>query len=198
MSETLDGVAAEIRACTLCRLSSSRNQAVPGEGRTDADLLFIGEAPGWSENQQGRPFVGAAGKLLEELLASINLTREQVFITNIVKCWPPGNRDPQTDEIACCLDYLRRQVDIIDPKIIVTLGRHSMARFFRGAKISKIHGTTIDYNGRKVFAMYHPAAALHQASLRQTLFDDMETIPAILEGITITAKPPQEEQLSLF
>jgi DNA polymerase len=182
----LEEVAAEIRACRRCRLHETRTQAVPGEGHPDTEVLFVGEGPGLNEDRQGRPFVGPAGALLDELLASIGWRREEVFITNVVKCRPPGNRDPEPDEIAACAPFLRRQVEILDPALVVTLGRHSMARFMPGAKIGAAHGTVrpappeSGAGGALVFAMYHPAAALHQGSLRPTLEADVLRIPAAL------------------
>ncbi len=185
----LEAVAAEVRVCRRCRLHEQRTNAVPGEGHPSTEVLFVGEAPGLNEDRQGRPFVGPAGALLDELLASIGWRRDEVFITNVVKCRPPGNRDPEPDEIAACAPFLRRQVEVLDPALIVTLGRHSMARFMPGAKIGAAHGTVrpappeSGADGALVFAMYHPAAALHQASLRPTLEADTLQIPgALLEA----------------
>jgi uracil-DNA glycosylase len=198
----LKTVASEVSVCVDCKLHRSRKLAVPGEGPAAADILFIGEGPGFHENEQGRPFVGAAGRFLEELLASIGLTRGQVFITNIVKCRPPGNRDPLPDEIDACSKYLERQIAAINPKIIVTLGRHSMARFFPNARISTLHGQGKSVNGRMVVAMYHPAAALHQPSLRQQVEEDFSRLPEWLSRATRPAPDPTPpagpEQLSLF
>jgi uracil-DNA glycosylase len=198
---TLAEIAARVSTCPDCDLCRSRARAVPGEGPADAKIMFIGEGPGWHENQQGRPFVGPAGQFLNELLASIGLKREDVFITNVVKCRPPGNRDPLPDEIAACSKYLDRQLELIKPRMIVTLGRYSMARFFPNARISQIHGQARKENGVIYFPMYHPAAALHQASLRATVEADMLKIPALLADMErveeqSTAPPPQ--QLSLF
>lgn len=182
----LEQVAAEVRACRRCRLHEHRTNAVPGEGHPSTEVLFVGEGPGLNEDRQGRPFVGPAGALLDELLARIGWRREEVFITNVVKCRPPGNRDPEPDEIAACAPFLRRQVEILDPALVVTLGRHSMARFMPGAKIGAAHGTVrpapsdSGADGALVFAMYHPAAALHQGSLRPVLEADMLRIPAAL------------------
>lgn len=202
MSAELDAVAAEVSACTGCKLHLSRKLAVPGEGPADSELMFIGEGPGFHENEQGRPFVGAAGNFLEELLGSINLTREQVYITNIVKCRPPGNRDPQPAEIEACADYLERQIRSINPKVIVTLGRFSMARYFPNARISAIHGRAKRVRGRLVVPMYHPAAALHQPSLRKTIEADFAHLPKLIsEGVAPTpAEEPQQDmqQLNLF
>jgi DNA polymerase len=200
----LQQVATEVAGCTACKLHLSRKLAVPGEGPADSDILFIGEGPGFHENEQGRPFVGAAGAFLEELLASVGLSREQVFITNIVKCRPPGNRDPQGPEIESCSEYLERQIRAINPKIIVTLGRFSMARFLPNARISSIHGRAQRSGGRTVVAMYHPAAALHQPSLRQTIQEDFALLPGYVAQAKAPAAAEEEasseapQQLSLF
>ena len=162
----LEAIASEVRACQKCPLGQGRTHAVPGEGPADADIMFIGEGPGFHEDRQGRPFVGAAGQFLEELLASIGLTREDVYITNVIKCRPPGNRDPQPNELAACSEYLDRQIASIRPQIIVTLGRFSMARYFPGASISRIHGQCKRVGNITVFPMLHPAAALHQPKWR--------------------------------
>jgi DNA polymerase len=159
---------------------------VPGEGNQSTEVLFVGEGPGLNEDRQGRPFVGAAGQFLEELLASVGWRRDDVFITNVVKCRPPQNRDPEPDEIAACDPFLRRQMAALEPAVVVTLGRHSMGRFMPGARIGQIHGTVrpaapdSGAGDAAVFAMYHPAAALHQGSLRRTLLDDMAGIPSAL------------------
>jgi uracil-DNA glycosylase family 4 len=201
--DELRAVAAEVRVCKACKLYRSRKNAVPGEGPGASALMFIGEGPGFHENEQGRPFVGAAGKYLEELLASIGLRRDQVFIGNVVKCRPPGNRDPLPEEIQACSGFLERQIAAIQPKVIVTLGRFSMARFFPNARISEIHGHARMVNGRMVVAMYHPAAALHQPSLRRDVESDFARLPALIQRAapeqpspSETAEPPQ--QLSLF
>ncbi len=201
--DELRAVATEVRACKACKLYRSRKNAVPGEGPAASDLMFIGEGPGFHENEQGRPFVGAAGKYLEELLASIGLRREQVFIGNVVKCRPPGNRDPLPEEIQACSAFLERQIQAIQPKVVVALGRFSMARFFPNARISDIHGQARMLNGRMVVAMYHPAAALHQPSLRREIEADFANLPALILRAapapptdSETAEPPQ--QLSLF
>ena len=195
----------KIAKCDDCRLCKQRRQAVPGEGREDADILFIGEAPGWHEDQQGRPFVGPAGQFLEELIGSIKLKRSDVYIANVVKCRPPGNRDPLPDEISACRKWLDRQIELIKPKMIVTLGRYSMARYFPGGSISKLHGTSRVSDGITYFAMYHPAAALHQGSLRKVLMEDMLKIPPLLErpaeaAVVEEIKPERVEpkQLSMF
>jgi uracil-DNA glycosylase family 4 len=176
----LAAVAAEVRGCTRCPLHRGRMNAVPGEGNPLSDVLLVGEGPGAREDATGRPFVGPAGQLLEELLRSIGWAREDVFIANVVKCRPPGNRDPEPDEIGACAPYLDRQERALDPAVIVTLGRHSLARYLPGARISAVHGMLRRSGGPFVFPMYHPAAALHQASLRETLFADIRGLPAAL------------------
>jgi DNA polymerase len=197
---TLNDLHTEIAACQRCALHKTANRAVPGEGPDDARLMFIGEAPGFHEDQQGRPFVGAAGQFLEELLASISYKRQQVFIANVVKHRPPGNRDPLPGEIMACRPWLERQIELIRPKMIVTLGRHSMEMFFPGKSISRIHGTGYKKDGVTYFAMYHPAAALHQQSLRQAIEADMLRIPPLLADRMAEDKKeePQPQQLNLF
>ncbi len=204
--ETLAQIAAETRDCVKCDLHVGTKNPVPGEGSPNAEVMFIGEAPGYREDQQGRPFVGPAGQFLNELLATVGLDRKTVFIANVVKHRPPDNRDPLPEEMAACADYLDRQIAAINPKVIVTLGRFSMAKFFPGAKISAIHGQAKKVGGRIVVAMFHPAAALHQQSLRQTVIDDFtHAIPAALAEATHMEPPNPEddddappEQLSLF
>jgi DNA polymerase len=193
----------EISLCQDCELAKTRNTVVPGEGAENAEIMFIGEAPGFYEDKQGSPFVGSAGKFLDELLQSINLDRTKVYICNVIKCRPPSNRDPLPQEIESCRKWLDRQIETISPKVIVTLGRHSMSKFFRGASIGKIHGTAQEINGRLCFAMYHPAAALHQQSLRKTIEADILKLPGIIARYDETAKEetkaePDPEQLSLF
>ena len=187
----------EIKLCRQCEIAHQRTRAVPGEGAEDADIMFIGEAPGWHEDQQGRPFVGSAGKFLDELLASINLDRKQVHIANVIKCRPQGNRDPLPTEIQNC-----RQIELVKPKIIVTLGRFSMAMFFSGQTIGKIHGTAQQRDGIIYYAMYHPAAALHQQRLRQTIMNDMQKIPALLRQVDSVSEKSQQaepvQQLKMF
>lgn len=173
-------VAAEVRGCTRCPLHRGRTNAVPGEGNPISDVLLVGEGPGAREDATGRPFVGPAGLLLNELLGSIGWQREDVFIANVVKCRPPGNRDPEPEEIAACGGYLERQERALDPAVIVTLGRHSLRRYLPGARISEAHGRLRRSGGRFIFPMYHPAAALHQAALRETLFADIRGLPAAL------------------
>jgi DNA polymerase len=182
----LDAIASEVRVCTNCRLHETRTKAVPGEGDPETEVVFVGEGPGFNEDRGGRPFIGRAGDLLVKLLASIGWRREEVFITNIVKCRPPDNRDPQPDEIAACAPYLRRQLEILDPALVVTLGRHSMARFMPGARISQAHGTVRPVDpatgarDATVFAMYHPAAALRTPAIEVESYADIAGVPAAL------------------
>jgi uracil-DNA glycosylase family 4 len=203
-SEQLQRVADEVSVCQKCALYHSRKLAVPGEGPSDSEIMFIGEGPGFYENEQGRPFVGAAGKFLDELLAAAGMKRSGVWIGNVVKCRPPGNRDPLPDEIEACRPYLDRQIAAIHPKIIVTLGRYSMARFFGDAKISAIHGKAQLTDGRLLVAMFHPAAALHQPSLKRTVEEDFHTLPDLIKRASQMARaepvsPPEKpKQLSLL
>ena len=174
-------IEAQVRVCRLCKLSRTRTNAVPGEGDYRAEVMFIGEGPGYHEDRQGRPFVGNAGDFLNELLEIAGLSRPSVFITNVVKCRPPNNRDPEPDEIGACSGYLDRQIALINPRIIVTLGRFSMARFFPGERISQIHGMARVIDGRMCVAMYHPAAGLHQASLADIIRSDFRKLPLFIE-----------------
>jgi len=174
-------VAIQVAVCEKCALHFSRKKAVPGEGPVNSEIMFIGEGPGFYENEQGRPFVGQAGKLLEDLLSAIHLKRENVFITNVVKCRPPGNRDPLPEELAACAEYLERQIEAIQPRLIVTLGRYSMAKFLPNAKISDVHGQAAWVRGRLVVPMYHPAAALHQPSLKPALEKDFMRLPEYIK-----------------
>jgi len=183
-NELLSDIAKQISVCKNCELHSSRKLSVPGEGPIESRIMLIGEGPGFHENQQGRPFVGAAGKFLEELLEKAGLKRNEVFITNVVKCRPPGNRDPQEDELVACSQYLDRQIKIIEPDVIVTLGRFSMAKFFGNVKISQVHGQAKMIDGRLIVAMFHPAAALHQPALKSTLLSDFAKLPDFLNQIT--------------
>ncbi len=179
-------VAEEVRVCRGCRLAEQRTHAVPGEGSPDTEVVFVGEGPGFNEDQQGRPFVGAAGTFLDELIGAVGWRRSDVFITNVVKCRPPGNRDPEPDEMAACAPFLRRQLEALDPALIVTLGRFSLGTFMPGARISQVHGTVRPVDpatgarAAQVFAMYHPAAALRQGALKETMRDDMSRVPAAL------------------
>ncbi len=189
-------IARQVAGCRDCGLCAGRTHSVPGEGSPDAGIMFIGEGPGFYEDQQGRPFVGASGKFLDDLLRSIGLDRKTVFIANVVKCRPPQNRDPQPDEIAACGKYLDAQIAIIEPKVIVTLGRHSMQRYFPGESVSRIHGQPRRKGDLIVVPMYHPAAALHQGSLRAVIEADFQRLPAFLaktlSGDTVEAatQPP--------
>ena len=182
-------VAAEVAVCARCPLHQTRTTAVPGEGHPDTEVVFVGEGPGYNEDQQGRPFVGAAGSLLNDLLRQIGWKREDVFITNVVKCRPPGNRDPEPNEIAACAPFLNRQLQILDPAVVVTLGRHSLQTFNPGGRIGAAHGTLRPVDPETgarnalTYAMYHPAAALRQGSLKQTMLEDMCGLPnALLEA----------------
>ena len=182
MSEALALIAQEVRSCTNCRLHQGTRNGVPGEGNPNAEVLFVGEGPGQNEDAQGKPFVGAAGKLLTEMLERAGLTREEVFITNVVKHRPPGNRDPMPDEIEACGLYLQRQIAEIKPKLIVTLGRFSMATFFGpDARITRVHGTIKPWRDILAYACFHPAAALHQPKYREALEEDFDGLPKALE-----------------
>jgi uracil-DNA glycosylase family 4 len=192
--QVMQQVAAEVAVCTRCMLHHSRKRSVPGEGPVDAQIMFIGEGPGFHENEQGRPFVGAAGKFLEELLASIGMRREQVFIGNVVKCRPPNNRDPLPDELAACSGYLDRQIQALNPKVIVTLGRYSMGRFLPNAKISEVHGRSFQIKGRLIVPMFHPAAALHQPSLKPSVERDFASLPELIASASAASAPPEEPQ----
>jgi len=190
----------QVAACPDCELSRNRTHAVPGEGPADAEIVFIGEAPGYYEDQQARPFVGPAGQFLDQLLASIGMRRQDVYICNVIKCRPPQNRDPLPGEIQACHKWLERQLEIIKPKVIATLGRYSLAKYFPGQSISRIHGQERRVGDLLVVPMYHPAAALHQASLRRIIEEDFKKLPAILEKARReTAEPvaaePQQMRL---
>ncbi len=200
MSE-LTELCREITVCQRCVLAQGRTKAVPGEGPEEADLMFIGEAPGFHEDRQGRPFVGAAGQFLEQLLASIDLKREDVYICNVIKCRPPKNRDPRPEEIEACRPFLDRQIELIKPKMIVTLGRFSMARYFPKATISRIHGQPKRVGDMIYYPMFHPAAALHQPRYRRGIEQDMLKIPKLLAEINqveVAKSEEKAEQLSLF
>ncbi len=195
--ETLAQVAQEVSQCTCCELHRTRKQAVPGEGPATTEIMLIGEGPGFHENEQGRPFVGAAGKFLEELLAQAGLKRSDVWIGNVIKCRPPGNRDPLPEELSSCDDYLERQIRAINPKIIITLGRFSMAKFMPGAKISTEHGQMRKVGNRFVIPMYHPAAALHQPKWRPQILADFAKLPKQLEQArtTLANTTPGDDEL---
>jgi uracil-DNA glycosylase len=190
---------AEIERCKNCDLARHRTKVVPGEGPENASLLFIGEAPGWYEDQSGRPFVGSAGQFLEQLLGMINLKRNQVFIANVIKCRPPENRDPMPGEIQACSKWLERQMELLKPKVVVTLGRYSMAKYFPNESISKVHGRAKRIGDTTYFAMYHPAAALHQGSLRKVIEADMLKLPAILAEVSAQeSEKDRPAQLKFF
>jgi DNA polymerase len=202
----LQEIASEVVVCPLCELARTRTRAVPGEGPATARVMLIGEGPGFNEDQQGRPFVGQAGKFLSELLGVAGLQREDVFITNVVKCRPPGNRDPLPDEITACRPYLERQISTINPDVVVTLGRYSMSHWFPGERISKIHGQPRKDGHRLIVPMYHPAAALHQPPLKGQIMDDFAKLPKFLAEVererVKTNEPKAEEapaaQMKLF
>lgn len=183
----------EIADCPACGLARTRTQTVPGSGPAPAEVMCIGEAPGAREDDQGLPFVGAAGRFLDELFRGIGMSRETVHIANIVKCRPPGNRDPQPEETAACQPFLERQIALVDPLLIVTLGRFSMARWFPGTTISRIHGQHKRFGSRLVMPMFHPAAALRRGDLRTVIEADFARIPALLEEArAIRAEAPSE------
>lgn len=212
--EILREISAQVAICQACALSFSRKLAVPGEGNPRSEIMFIGEGPGFHENEQGRPFVGQAGKFLDELLAEAGYKREEVFIANVVKCRPPGNRDPLPDELAACSRFLDRQIETINPCVIVTLGRISMGKYLPNARISEIHGKPAWVHDRLIVPMYHPAAALHQPSLKPVVIADFRKLPAaissaraagknlITQPVTrvdeLTHKDENPEQLPLF
>ncbi len=179
--QVLHEIAGQAAVCTRCALHFSRKKAVPGEGPATAEIMLVGEGPGFYENEQGRPFVGAAGKYLDELLEKGGLKRSDVFITNVVKCRPPSNRDPQPDELAACAGFLDRQIEAIDPRIIITLGRYSMAKFIPNVKISEVHGQPFWHRGRMVVPMFHPAAALHQPSLKTGVERDFARLGDLIQ-----------------
>ena len=181
MDDALASIADEIRACNACPLHRSARQAVPGEGSAESGILFLGEAPGYNEDVQGRPFVGAAGQLLDQLLAGIGLDRSKVFITNVVRHRPPENRDPLPEEVAACHVWFERHLAALKPKVVVTLGRHAMYKFFPGESISRVHGHARKKDGITIFPVFHPAAALHQPSLRADLQKDFEALAKFLE-----------------
>lgn len=194
----LRDLAEQIATCQKCDLAKTRTNAVPGEGSASADIVFIGEGPGFHEDQQARPFVGAAGKFLDELLASIDLRRKDVQICNVIKCRPPNNRDPLPGEIEACTPWLERQLEIINPRVIVTLGRFSMNRYFRGQAIGRIHGQPRTVDGVMVVPMYHPAAALHQASLRRTIEADFKKLPELVrEALGKQSEPSEPEPVQM-
>lgn len=182
-AQTILRLEAEVRSCTRCRLCDGRTHAVPGEGSHSPQIVFVGEWPGAEEDRLGRPFVGRSGRFLDGMIESVGLRREDVFITNVVKCRPPDNRDPRPDEIAACRDYLDRQIDLLAPRVVVTLGRFSMQHWFPGERITRIHGQVKEIGpGRVVLAMYHPAAALRNPQWREAFAADMQKLPGLLKS----------------
>jgi DNA polymerase len=199
----LEDLVARISSCPDCDLCKTRTRAVPGEGPERVEIMLVGEGPGFHEDQQGRPFVGPAGRFLEELLASVGLKRTDVYITNVVKCRPPENRDPLPTEVEACRKYLHRQIEVLQPKLIVTLGRYSLAWFFPKDTISKVHGQVRERDGIHFLHMYHPAAALHAGGLRQTIQEEFRRVPQALEKarlleLSSTPAEPPVEQMRLF
>ena len=189
---SIEEVAAAVRTCTRCGLAETRINAVPGEGSDSPSILFIGEGPGANEDEQGRPFVGRAGKLLDELLGVVPLLRSDVHITNVVKCRPPGNRDPLPGEVRACWPYLEAQIGLLKPHVIATLGRHAMNRFLPNARISDQHGRATVWRDIVIFPLYHPAAALRSTTLRQTLENDIRRLPeAVLQSLEMNATRSQ-------
>ena len=192
--QRLQEIHEEVNLCQRCALAKNRLHAVPGEGPSKVDIMLIGEAPGFHENRQGKPFVGQAGQFLEELLQAAGLTRDQVFITNVVKCRPPNNRDPLPEELTACQLYLDEQIALLKPEVIVTLGRISMAKFVDAGRISAIHGRTHNVNGQKVVTMYHPAAALHQPNLRPILIQDFARLKKFISTGSLPASIEAEPE----
>jgi uracil-DNA glycosylase len=206
----LDEVAAQVRTCQNCRLHQTRTNAVPGEGSADTEVVFVGEGPGFHEDRLGRPFVGRAGDLLTKYLGTLRWTRDEVFITNVVKCRPPDNRDPEPDEVAACAPFLKRQLEVLDPALIVTLGRHSLGRFMPGERISQAHGTSRPVDpasgapSAMAFALYHPAAALRSTEVERQSYADVALIPGALtaarerrgEGQQVAAEGVVEEAVA--
>lgn len=176
--DSLEKIATEVRGCPLCKLARSRKNAVPGEGQISAKIMFIGEAPGRNEDEKGKPFVGAAGRILDNLLKKAGIERSQVFITNIVKCRPPNNRVPEEDELIACRPYLDRQIAIIKPKVICILGRTAYASILGGSSISANRGKIVERAGQKYFSTFHPAAVIYNKSLRSTLEADLKKLAA--------------------
>ncbi len=207
---TMDELDQAVRVCTACALHTGRTNAVPGEGSSTARLMFIGEGPGYNEDLQGRPFVGAAGQFLNELLSSIGLRREEVYITNMVKCRPPDNRDPFPGEIAACGGYLDAQIAAVAPDVIVPLGRHALGKWFPNGSIGSLRAKARRFGDVTLFPLYHPAAALHNGGLRATIEEDFRKLRALLDqleadraGASATAAPgqasePPSQQLSMF
>ncbi len=204
-AQELEQIAAQVRVCTRCALAKGRTNAVPGEGPANADIMVIGEGPGQYEDQQGRPFVGRSGQLLDKLLAGINLKRSDIFITNVVKCRPPDNRDPLPEEMEACRAWLDQQIALIQPKVIVTVSRFAMARWFPNEKITIIHGKAKRFGNLLVVPMFHPAAALRNVNLMPLLEADFKKLPQYIKdisGVPAAQEPPKQEppaqQLKMF
>lgn len=200
MTDSLAAISDEIRACRSCPLWKTARQAVPGEGSAESGVLFLGEGPGFNEDQQGRPFVGAAGQLLDELLSGIGLDRSKVFITNVVRHRPPENRDPLPEEVAACDVWLTRHLAVLRPRVVVTLGRHAMGKWLAGESIMRIHGKPRVVNGLTIFPMLHPAAALRSPSLRPAMVADFAALAILLATAPApVAEPPRPpDQMTLF
>ncbi len=193
-------LAKRIEQCTDCPLSKTRTKAVPGDGPSTADIMMIGEGPGFHEDRQGLPFVGPAGRFLDQLITSSGLKRKDVFITNVVKCRPPNNRDPLPGEIEACRKHLDEQIELINPKVIVTLGRFSMARFIPNQTIGRVRAKARQVEERTIYPMYHPAAALHNGNLRSVIEDDFKAIPSLVDKAAPTVEEPKPpaQQLDMF
>ena len=198
----LASLASVVRTCERCGLHEGRTNAVPGEGSPTARVVFIGEGPGFHEDRLGRPFVGQAGQMLDELIQGIGMRRADVFIANVLKCRPPNNRDPLPDEAEACRPYLDQQLDLIRPDLVVLLGRHALNAFFPDARISRARGVARRLHGRVYLPVYHPAAALRQLRLRDVLSQDFQMIPKLLADATAVEPdappPPDTQQLSFF
>jgi len=195
---SLDELATAVRSCANCALHETRTNAVPGSGSSKAEILIIGEGPGFNEDQQGLPFVGRSGKLLDELLAAVPMSRDDIFITNVVKCRPPDNRDPLPEEVAACRAYLERQLELINPKVIVTLGRVSMLRYYPQGKISEDHGKILEWEGRILFPLYHPAAGLRNPEIKQELQKDVLKLPEAVRAANTGSNPEPIEEPNII
>ena len=192
--ERLERLHRAVLVCTRCGLGSTRTNAVPGTGPCPAEIMIVGEAPGFNEDVQGKPFVGQAGKLLDTLLAGIGLRREDVYITNVLKCRPPQNRDPMPNEVEACAPYLTWQLKLVEPKVVIVLGRHALERLLPGhGPISRVHGQMVERGGINYVAVYHPAAALHNGSLVSDLQADFLSVRRYLDAILAPPPPPPPE-----
>ena len=203
--ERLERLHRAVLACTRCGLHATRTNAVPGTGPCPAPIMIVGEAPGFNEDLQGKPFVGQAGKLLDTLLTGIGLSRDEVYITNVLKCRPPQNRDPMPNEVEACANYLNWQLKLVEPKVVIVLGRHALERLLPGhGPISRVHGQMLDRGGVKYVAVYHPAAALHNGSLVNDLQEDFLKVRRYLDEVFApppvaeTEPPAPPEQMSLI